>query len=45
MAGRITFWSRPGRNVKDVIENARKVAFIRSATEADIVLLDSDEEE
>jgi hypothetical protein len=35
----------PDRTVKDVTENARKVAFIRSATEADIVTLDFDEEE
>jgi hypothetical protein len=37
--------TEPDRTVKDVTENARKVAFIRSATEADIVTLDFDEEE
>jgi hypothetical protein len=38
------FWSVLGRAVKDVIGNALRVAFIRSATEAGIPL-DSGKEE
>jgi hypothetical protein len=35
-AERTRFWSVLGRTVKDVIRNALRVAFIRSATEAGV---------
>jgi hypothetical protein len=33
------------RTIKDIIENARRVAFIWLATEVGIVILDSEEKE
>ena len=44
MEGRIEYWRRPGRTVQNMIENARMVTFIKDATAAGIVNLDSDDE-
>ena len=44
MDGRIEYWRRPGRTVQNMIENARHVTFIKDATTAGIVNLDSDDE-